>query len=301
MCSLVASSLDSAQASLDALYHLHDHTFTVGKKTKTQRMTALIADIEAHLSAAGFATQLRIQSAADKAAAAAADKTAADKTAADKTAADKTAAPAVTTDAAAPAASAAAAAPLAKKDKVRAFYIYGKALDAMEGYNETAEKYLSKSVKLSPADVDAWNALANCFWKKGDLIQAQQCFQSALEQRENAHSLREMSILRRQLGGSNTEMVDNMVQSLNEAKKAIALDVTDKKSWYVLGNAHLAQFFQLQHDPADLSKALKAYRRAMPAEGKKEPVADAASGGVAAVAAVTAAATVAAVAVVGGR
>ena len=50
--------------------------------------------------------------------------------------------------------------------------------------------------------------------------------------------------------------------------KAIA-HVTDKKSWYVLGNAHLAQFFQLKHDPADLSKALKAYRRAMPVEAKK--------------------------------
>ena len=37
----------------------------------------------------------------------------------------------------------------------------------------------------------------------------------------------------------------------------------------MLGNAHLAQFFQLKHDPADLSKALKAYRRAMPVEAKK--------------------------------
>jgi tetratricopeptide (TPR) repeat protein len=264
MASLVASSLDSAQASLDALYHLHDHTFSVGKKTKANRMNELISEIETHLVAAGFATQLRIRSATDKAAANA-DALEAGPTAA--TAADPAVEPAK-----APAETNIPAASLTKKEKVRAFFIYGKALDAMEGYNENAEKYLSKSVKLSPADVDAWNALANCFWKKGDLIQAQQCFQSALEQRENAHSLREMSILRRQLGGSNTEMVDNMVQSLKEAKKAIALDVTDKKSWYVLGNAHLAQFFQLQHDPADLSKALKAYRRAMPAEGKNEIV-----------------------------
>ena len=69
MASLVASSLDSAQASLDALYHLHDHTFSVGKKTKVNRMNELISEIETHLVAAGFATQLRIRSATDKAAA----------------------------------------------------------------------------------------------------------------------------------------------------------------------------------------------------------------------------------------
>jgi len=136
-------------------------------------------------------------------------------------------------------------------------------LDAHEGYNNRAEKYLSKAVKLAPNDVNAWNALANCFWKKGSLQQAVQCFQSALEQCENVHSLRELSILRRQLGGSNDEMVKNMVKSLGEAKKAISLDVTNQKSWYVLGNAHLAQFFQMQHDPVDLSKALKAYQRAL--------------------------------------
>ena len=159
---------------------------------------------------------------------------------------------------------------LSKDDKVRAYYIFGKALDAKEGYNKLSEKFLSKAVKLAPNDVDTWNALANCFWKKGDLQQAVQCFQSALSHKENAHSLRELSILRRQLGGSNDEMVQNMISSLSEAKKAISLNVTDTKSWYVLGNAHLAQFFQMKHNPDDLSKALKAYQRALGNSTRKE-------------------------------
>ena len=284
--------LSSAQQTLDKLYQLHDSAFMLGKKVKQEKMGGLIKEIERYLTDAGFGKQLSLEvgsdgdsgcSAGSKSSPAGADDNNSPGPSTDISSSSSASSSSSSSSSSAAAAgggggggaaaagvtSAAAAvganlAGISKQDKVLAFYIYGKALDAMEGYNEKAEKYLSKSVKLAPSDVNAWNALANCFWKKGDLVQAQECFQSALEQNENAHTLREMSILRRQLGGSNTEMVDNMVQSLKEAKRAIALDVTDKKSWYVLGNAHLAQFFQLQHDPADLSKALKAYRRAVP-------------------------------------
>ena len=245
--------LIEANTKLEELYTIHDTVFNLGKKEKSEKMDSIIREIETIMIAAGFQKQLNILQAPTN------DITE-----------EKTTSPSQQTSlttaklsSAAPGTASTNTSTNNKSAKVLAYYIFGKALDAREGYSDRAEKFLSKAVKLAPNDVDAWNALANCFWKKGDLKQALQCFQSALEERENVHSLRELSILRRQLGGSNDEMVQNMVKSLGEAKKAIALDVSNQKSWYVLGNAHLAQFFQMQHDPVDLSKALKAYQRAL--------------------------------------
>jgi tetratricopeptide (TPR) repeat protein len=36
-------------------------------------------------------------------------------------------------------------------------------------------------VKLEPSDIEAWNALGHCFWKKGDLQGALNCYQEALQ------------------------------------------------------------------------------------------------------------------------
>ena len=41
---------------------------------------------------------------------------------------------------------------------------------------------LSKAVKLDPALVQAWNELGECFWKRGDVENAWNCFQGALAQ-----------------------------------------------------------------------------------------------------------------------
>lgn len=38
-----------------------------------------------------------------------------------------------------------------------------------------------EQVKLSPSDIDGWNALGHCFWKKGDLQGAVGCYQEALQ------------------------------------------------------------------------------------------------------------------------
>ena len=81
-------------------------------------------------------------------------------------------------------------------------YIRGRALDVFEHYCAEAEDLLARSVrapwwcngcnatlvyhppnqvKLDPQNVDAWNSLGHCFWKKGDLDMAQTCFTTALE------------------------------------------------------------------------------------------------------------------------
>ncbi len=37
-------------------------------------------------------------------------------------------------------------------------------------------------VKLDPKNTDAWSALGECFWKKGDVPAARNCFQCGVEQ-----------------------------------------------------------------------------------------------------------------------
>lgn len=36
-------------------------------------------------------------------------------------------------------------------------------------------------MKLNPSLVQAWNTLGHCYWKKGDLKAAQNCFDGALK------------------------------------------------------------------------------------------------------------------------
>lgn len=157
--------------------------------------------------------------------------------------------------------------------RARLAYIRGRALDACEGYSADAEAALSRAVKLAPDDWEAWNALAHSFWKKGDLAQAHASFESAQKQRPNKVSLRQLSMLTRQMvtgpaatGGSaaaaaraNAHATE---RALAHAKSALALDWADPESWYVLGNAHIARFFRVSHAPADAERALASYAKA---------------------------------------
>ena len=43
------------------------------------------------------------------------------------------------------------------------------------------------------------------------------------------------------------------------ATKAVGLDLSDSQSWYVLGNAHLTNFFVNNESTKELEHALKAY------------------------------------------
>lgn len=43
------------------------------------------------------------------------------------------------------------------------------------------------------------------------------------------------------------------------ASKAIGLDMNDSQSWYVLGNAHLTNFFVNNESTKELESALKAF------------------------------------------
>jgi len=42
-------------------------------------------------------------------------------------------------------------------------------------------------VKLEPSDVEAWNALGHCFWKKRDLGSARDCYSEAQSKVGDGH------------------------------------------------------------------------------------------------------------------
>jgi tetratricopeptide (TPR) repeat protein len=123
--------------------------------------------------------------------------------------------------------------PTTTQDLARTFYIRGKALDCKEEYCEQAEFELARAVKLNPMEYEYWNAIAHCFWKKGDIKTAQSCFTSAIKQQNNQVSLRELSKLLRQFPVRSSEEKASMLQeSLEKAKEAVCLDVNDSESWY---------------------------------------------------------------------
>jgi hypothetical protein len=51
----------------------------------------------------------------------------------------------------------------------------------------------------------------------------------------------------------------NFSDSIQLANKSVALDLGDAQSWYVLGNAHLTNFFANNDSVTELTSALKAY------------------------------------------
>lgn len=58
--------------------------------------------------------------------------------------------------------------------------LLGRTLNVTPDYDNKAYEYLSKSVKLDPKLVEAWNHLGELYWKKGDILNAKNCFSGAL-------------------------------------------------------------------------------------------------------------------------
>eukprot|EP00249_Psilotum_nudum_P016962 c26079_g1_i2 orf=417-1649(-) len=147
----------------------------------------------------------------------------------------------------------------------RAFleYLRGKSLDVGSDYCKEAEDHLSKAVKLDPSLADAWSCLGNCFWKKGDLAAAKNCFNLALNKGPNKKILRQLSMLERHMAKGADDEAKLVEESIRHAKEAVALDVKDGQSWYTLGNAYLTSFFVTgAWDQSKLHQSLKAYQNA---------------------------------------
>lgn len=160
-------------------------------------------------------------------------------------------------------------------------YLHGAVLNIEESYTPESNSVLQKSVKLNPSGeqcVKGWCMLGETFWKRGNelsgnanswregvsfLRQAEGCFESAIAKidangnaaslADKKHLYRQYSMLLRQLPPpeptKNTttdtaEPKSNPMQvSIDMAKKAIALDISDGESWYVLGNGYVSLYF----------------------------------------------------------
>lgn len=167
----------------------------------------------------------------------------------------------------------------AKKEKADLLFLRGKCYDYIPEYTKQAEENLSKAIKLMPGKAEAWEALGHVYWKKRDLEQAKKTFEGSLEQDENNKvAMRNLSMVYRMLEKSSTnptEPIDaeekkaNFAKSIDLAKGAIRLDMGDSQSWYVLGNAHLTNFFANNESTKELEQSLKAYQLAE--KNLKEP------------------------------
>lgn len=143
-------------------------------------------------------------------------------------------------------------------DKALFCLLKGRALNINIKFNENAFELLSKCVKLNPQLTEAWNQLGECYWKKSDNYSALNCFESALKHEINKISLRNASMVLRQLGNSDEEKKSNLIKSLDKAKEAVKCDIEDGISWYILGNAYLTLFFSSTNREQTVLKACKA-------------------------------------------
>ncbi|XP_046381008.2 tetratricopeptide repeat protein 5-like [Haliotis rufescens] len=146
--------------------------------------------------------------------------------------------------------------------------LQGKALNVTADFDQEALDLLSKAVKLDPKLVEAWNHLGECYWKSGNIPSAKNCFTGALNYQKNKVSLRNLSMVLRQLSGPPAEKVSLIEESVEKAKEAIQLDIKDGTSWLILGNAYLSLFFTAGQNPKVLKQCMSAY-----AQAERDPVA----------------------------
>lgn len=66
--------------------------------------------------------------------------------------------------------------------RARYNFLKGKLLNVVPKYSKDAESLLSKSIKLDPKLVDAWNELGECYWKNDELSKSINCFEGALKE-----------------------------------------------------------------------------------------------------------------------
>lgn len=138
----------------------------------------------------------------------------------------------------------------------------GRALNILPEFSPEAYDCLSKAVKLDPKLVEAWNHLGECYWKKRDIMNAKNCFTGALNYSRNKVSLRNLSMVLRQLGGTPEERTKFMQESLNNIKEALQLDFNDGTTWFIAGNTYLSLFFASGQSPSILKQCLGAYAKA---------------------------------------
>ncbi|XP_072357697.1 tetratricopeptide repeat protein 5 [Scyliorhinus torazame] len=116
-------------------------------------------------------------------------------------------------------------------NKAQLLMLRGKALNVVADYRPQAEEALSRAVKLDPSLVEAWNQLGEVYWKKGDIAAAKTCFSGALSHCKNKVSLRNLSMVLRQVRAHGDDYSRNVFASVEQAKLAVQMDIKDGTSW----------------------------------------------------------------------
>jgi len=159
-----------------------------------------------------------------------------------------------------------------KKLKSEYLYLKGKTLDFSSDLKmqKEAEELLTKAIKLRPSWDDPLNALGHVYWKKKDYENAIMCYRQTGD--ENKHALRNLSmVIRQQPGLSIEDRINAQKESIDLANKAVALDITDAHSWYILGNFHLTCYFIDTNRYEHLNYALKAYTQSEKSQNEEYP------------------------------
>ena len=101
-------------------------------------------------------------------------------------------------------------------------------------------------------------------WKKKSIDMAINYYKKALElEPKNKTALRSLSMIIRTKETQSQEEKQKIAQeSLDFAKKAISLDMSDSLSWYIYGNAFFYKAFVDKTQYKDLRLALSAYNKA---------------------------------------
>ena len=150
--------------------------------------------------------------------------------------------------------------------------LLGKVQNVMPDFSQTACDSLKKATKLDPKNLEAWNILGECYWKKRDFEMCRNCFEQSLNISRNKKGLRGMSMVIRQLIDSSQsqssanryEFIKNSIEeSIKFAKESLQLDVKDGLSWYILANCYVSKFFSPVGEPAVLKQAVSAYNLAL--------------------------------------
>ncbi|KAJ3314304.1 hypothetical protein HDV04_000686 [Boothiomyces sp. JEL0838] len=149
----------------------------------------------------------------------------------------------------------------------KSFYLYlrGRILNIFDSYHPFAEANLCKSVKLEPKFCEAWIELGECFWKKGDLDGAENCFKWVLDLEPSKKALISMAMIKRRQKSGNqllTKDDEHLNESIQLCKKALALDIKYSPAWVGIGASYMAIYFKLTRNPSDLKKALAAFDQA---------------------------------------
>lgn len=143
------------------------------------------------------------------------------------------------------------------------YYLKGKILQSCTlDHSPSAENSLQKAVKLDPTLANAWNELAECYWRRGQINQCKSCLDNAEKhgKGENITTLITMSTLLRQMRYENDkERCNAIMKSVKLAKLAIKIDMNNGEPWYNLGNAYVSM---MAAGLADVKQANVAFEKA---------------------------------------